>query len=762
MELDLLNLLLVLLVAWLAGVVTSRLGYPAVLGELLAGIVLGPPLLGFLEGGEALAVLAEVGLLLMMLYIGMEIDPGELGRASTGGLLAALGGFATPFVLCYFLAVYGAGLSPMGGVFIGTAAGVTSLVTKSRILVDLHLLDTRVAHVMMAGALVADTLSLVIFAGVIGVAEVGRFEPGALALVAAQAVGFFAAAALVGTVAVPWLMRRLAEAKLGRTALFTALVLVTLVYAEAAHLVGLHGILGAFLAGLFLREGVLGRSVSKELMGLVHDVSLGFLAPVFFVTAGFAVTLDVFQTDLPLLLGLIGLASVGKVVGTVAFYLMTGHGWREGMVIGMGMNGRGAVEIIIAQVALTLGLITAEVFSMLVFMAIATTALVPVTLKWGVEWLRRRGELVRSGEDRAGVLVVGAGPVARRLARALVDGGAAKVTLVDSSAANVAAAREEELAAVQGNALDERVLAEAGAAHARHVLSVTSNGEVNALVAQVARQVFLVPEVHVLHIAAGASAHAALLEHLGATTLFGGAVPVNEWAYLLEQERALRRRVAVTEREGAEALFHRLQQEGTHLPLAVHRGETAVPFHSGLVLEPGDAVVVLEAVPAAEAAHDRFDDVAETCPVLELDGPMTLTDLAQHAACALAPVLGLPASEVAERMVSREVQSSTVVFPGLAVPHLRVERPGTFALVVARCRAGVAFPSHDAPVVAAFCLATSDDQRHLHLRALAAIAAVAQQPAFERRWMEAPGEEALRDLLLQAERRREAPSPVDD
>src|SRR5690606_29467508 len=112
-----------------------------------------------------------------------------------------------------------------------------------------------------------------------------------------------------------------------------------------------------------------------------------------------------------------------------------------------------------------------------------------------------------------------------------------------------------------------------------------------------------------LRIAAGASAHAALLEHLGATTLFGGAVPVNEWAYLLEQERALRRRVAVTEREGAEALFHRLQQEGTHLPLAVHRGETAVPFHSGLVLEPGDAVVVLEAVPAAEAAHDRFDDV---------------------------------------------------------------------------------------------------------------------------------------------------------
>jgi mannitol/fructose-specific phosphotransferase system IIA component (Ntr-type) len=85
-----------------------------------------------------------------------------------------------------------------------------------------------------------------------------------------------------------------------------------------------------------------------------------------------------------------------------------------------------------------------------------------------------------------------------------------------------------------------------------------------------------------------------------------------------------------------------------------------------------------------------------------------------------------------------------------------VERPGTFALVVARCREGIAFPSHDDPVVAAFCLATSDDQRHLHLRALAAVAAVAQQPAFERRWLEAPDAEALREVVLHAERRRPA------
>src|SRR5690606_10550361 len=112
MELSLLNLLLVLLAAWAGGAIAQRIGYPAVLGELMIGIVLGPAMLGLLgdhswvnqwlgvEGGyDALNVLAQLGVLLLMLYIGMEIDPKELGKASWGGFLAAIGGFATPFVM---------------------------------------------------------------------------------------------------------------------------------------------------------------------------------------------------------------------------------------------------------------------------------------------------------------------------------------------------------------------------------------------------------------------------------------------------------------------------------------------------------------------------------------------------------------------------------------------------------------------------------------------------------------------------------------
>ena len=719
------------------------------LGELVVGILLGPPLLGLLHGTEGLGVLAEMGVLLMMLYIGMEIDPAELRRASIGGLLAALGGFAAPFVLCYSLVVYGAGLAPMAGVFVGVAAGVTSLATKSRILVDLQLLDTRIAHVMMAGALVADTLALVVFAAVVGVAETGVVEIGGLVQVGGLALAFFAAAAVFGETALPWLMRRIAGLeRLGRTALFTAVVLVALLYAEAAELVGMHGILGAFLAGLFLRENVLGRSISQDLMHLVRDVSIGFLAPIFFVTAGFAVSLEVFQTDLGLLLGLIALATVGKVVGTALFYLPTGHGWREGTVLGLGMNGRGAVEIIIAGIALQMGLISQSVFSILVFMALATTALVPVTLRWGVAWLRERGELVRSDAERSGVLVIGAGVVARLVASAFARGETTPVTVVDSNPMHIRQAEREGLQTVLGNALDERVLAEAGAAHARHLVALTPNGEVNALVAQAARTVFAMPDVHVLRGTTDAAAHEALVGHLHATTLFGGNAALGEWAHLAEQNRVRFETVTLERDEQPDQLFRRLRSTGA-LPVAVRREESVEPFHGGLTLVSGDHIMTLQSEGAAES-FGHFDRTVESCPVLDLDGPLAVADFVKTVARVLAPSLGMEKGAFMERMLSREAASSTVIIPGLAIPHIQVDGDGVFLLAIARCRDGIRFPGEDRPVMAAFALATSPDQRHLHLRALAAIARIAQQPDFEQRWLDAPGAEALRALMLQS------------
>ena len=269
MELSILNLLLVLFAAWVAGALVARIGYPAIFGELLVGIILGPPLLGILHSSEALEVLAEVGVLLMMLYIGMEIDPKELFKASWGGFLAAIGGFITPFVLTFLLVTVVFEGTVLAGLFVGIAAGVTSLATKSRILADLDLLDTRIAHVMMAGALVADSLSLIMFAGIISFADTNVLDTSRLVVIAIEVSLFFAATIFTGIKVFPILWNLLARLGLTtRTFYATFLLLITLLFAELAELAGLHAILGAFLAGLFVREGIgVERRLANELNG---------------------------------------------------------------------------------------------------------------------------------------------------------------------------------------------------------------------------------------------------------------------------------------------------------------------------------------------------------------------------------------------------------------------------------------------------------------------------------------------------------------
>jgi len=597
MELDLLNLLFVLLAAWLAGAITSRLGYPAIFGELMAGIILGPPLLGWLHGTEALSVLAEIGVLLMMLYIGMEINPRELFEASWGGFLAAIGGFITPFALAYLVITLGFGGSTMAGLFTGIAAGVTSLATKSRILSDLKLLDTRIAHVMMAGALVADSLSLIIFAAILSLLEIGTLEASRILLVGVEVVIFFGATVFVGLKVFPVIWKYLSKWGLtSRTFHVTLILLITILFAELAELAGLHAILGAFLVGLFIRDGIgMDHRIAGEITHLVRDVSIGFLAPIFFITAGFHVGLDVFTTALPLLLTVIVVATLGKIVGTALFYLLSGNGWREGLTIGAGMNGRGAVEIIIAEIALRAGIIDQEIFSVLVFMAIFTTATVPVFLKWGTDWLRNRGELIRASDKRVGTVILGAGASARSLAKA-IQSPEQPVWLIDINLDHIRRAKEEGLNALYGNALNEDTLQKAHISDARWFLALTSNTESNLLSAQLARNVFSVPEVYVLLTREDDGALQRMLSEMGAYAVQNSELNITEWdSWDAKGHEITSEAFEVESSTHATSALEKLIQSGLSLlPLAVEQDSRRIPFVAADEVSAGDKLHVLQ------------------------------------------------------------------------------------------------------------------------------------------------------------------------
>lgn len=588
MSLDVLNLLLVLIAALGGGWLANRFGYPAILGELFAGIVLGPPLLGILGADDALTVIGKLGVILLMLYIGLHLDPADIGRAAKPGALAAAGGFLVPAVLGFALMMVVTG-DAIASTFVAVAMGVTSLATKSRILADLGILNTRVAHVLMAGALFSDIAALIIFAAVLGLAATGAIAVGGVMVAVLKALVFLGVTWLVGTRVFPIIGRYLAARSVDTSTVFLLVVIASLGLAALADAAGLHAILGAFLAGLYIREGVLDYATLKDVESKTRLVSVGLLAPVFFVIAGFKVSFDVF-TDEPLLLAaVIVVATVGKIVGTALFYLPTRFGFREGITVGAGMNGRGAVEIIVAEIALAAGLIDATVFSILVFMAIFTTATVPVFLTLSIRWLKRHGELV--ADERDAVIIVGASPLA--IESALLFDDSAHVVLVDSNAAHCAAAEAAGLATVRGSGIDEDVLREAGAGAARVLIAMTANDEVNVLAAKVAHNRFGVPTAMVTVGPTASDTLVALLADFSGQLMFGRRVDVNAWDLAVGDGSARAMSIDtdpdIEATELAQSFGHFAEAMET-LPIVVQNDDRTEPFSTDLTLGDGSTV----------------------------------------------------------------------------------------------------------------------------------------------------------------------------
>lgn len=592
-HINIINISGVLLAAYVGGALIKKFGYPAILGELLIGIFLGPSMLGWLEFTESVKVLSEIGIILLMVYIGMEIDFHDLKKASWPGLLAAFGGFFVPFFLGYFAIVWSGG-TPISGMFVAIAIGVTSLATKSRILIDLKLLNTRIAYVLMAGALISDTLALVIFSGILNFAESSSLEIRELLLILVKIVGFFGITISIGVFVLPRLGRYISKlSSTSSTAFFTLILIVTFGYCELAELAGMHNILGAFMAGLFIKDNLFPKNISKELHKAFYDVSIGFMAPIFFVSAGFFVDVGVFRTDLMLLILITALAVLGKIVGTALFYIPSGNGWREGLTIGTGMNGRGAVEIIIAGIGLEMGIIDNTIFSILVFMAIFTTLTVPVLLSMTTKWLRKRGELIYM-DKRNGMLLLGINPISLTIAKYVKE--KAPVTLLDNNQEVVNDAQSKGFKCIYGNALNEDVFAETEPEHISSFIGVTTNSKVNLLAGQMAFSSYLIPQVYVAISKKESHIDMELLKKYNATTMFAKTAQLEKWFRRIENGQA-QEVVEEVEQQTSCKMWLENHSVSTKqiLPLLIEDKEGNVrPFHSADTIEANEKVVLLK------------------------------------------------------------------------------------------------------------------------------------------------------------------------
>jgi len=744
MEFSLLNLLMVLLVAAIGGALSQRLGYPSLMGELIAGMLFGPMVLGLIDQSPGLELLAQIGVFLMMLYIGIEVDHRDLMKASWPGFLAATGGFIVPIAAGYWLVSIHYGYNATTGFFIGLAMGVTSLATKSRALIELKLLGTRVANVLLAGSLACDTMALVVFAAIVGFAESQTANVGNVIWVLLKALMFFGITIIIGLRVFPLIGKMFR--KFGfteRSTNFTLVILVGLVFAEMAEIAGLHSIIGAFIAGLFIREEVLKRKLSHEVSGMVHDVSMGFLTPVFFVVTGMKIDVSVLWTDTRLLVIIVMCAMITKTLGTLLFYLPTRLGWREGLVIGAGMNGLGAVEIIIAEIGLEMGLIDQTMFSILIFMAFFTTACEPVFLKKGTNWLRKFGDLARSDDRRDMVMIAGASPLARMLARDLSV--TEKVCLIDNNVNLCLAAESEGLTTIKGNVLSEDLLDVSGAANAKAFVAMTSNHEVNRRAAEQARSLFGVPQTWVWP-SLPAAATGASDESVSMLTV--------KWNDLIQ-----RKEVEHTEYSVSHDItcvdYQDMIQQLKILPLVVERKGRRVPAMISDSLMKGDVVHGLRRNRPTEDAIDIFDELIRHCPVIDLNESVHCNEVFRQAGDVLAPIIGIDSRTITDLLITRENESSTVVAPGVAIPHVSIDGDQPAALLLVRGRQGVIFSEgHVPPVQFVFVIIGARSARNLHLRIISAIAQLFQDSAFEDVMLAAPDTEAMRTIILSTRRRR--------
>jgi len=386
------NLLVILAVAWPMGSVFRRLGLPVMLGQLITGLLLGPAVFNIIAPSEAITFLADLGIFFAMFYAGMEMDPKELLEHIKPSLAVAVGGFVLPFVLGYFVTIYFGG-TIFQALFVGIGLSVTAIAVQAVILQEMEIHKTRIGHVIMGAAIADDILSLIGLSVLLGLVKTGSVDTVGTIVIILKVTAFFGFTILLGHFVVPIFTKRLDDYHAKG---FTFALIAALIMATAAELAGLHTVIGAFLAGQFVRKEIMDEKIYHAISDRFYGLSYGFLMPVFFASLAFHIH---FTWSLYFLLFTAAItltAIIGKLLGCGLGALAFRYTMRESAIVGFGMNGRGAVELVIVAVVINLSndllgqgiisspLLTEDQFSALVLMAFITTLLAPLMLRWSV------------------------------------------------------------------------------------------------------------------------------------------------------------------------------------------------------------------------------------------------------------------------------------------------------------------------------------------------------------------------------------------
>jgi Kef-type K+ transport system membrane component KefB len=387
----------ILLVSRALGLVTRWLGQPMVIAEMLAGIALGPSLLGAVAPAAfdtlfpaaslpVLKTLSQLGLVLFMFLIGLELDPELLRGRRRASIAISHTSIALPFALGVGAAWWlSADYKPQTvsflpfALFLGTAMSVTAFPVLARILTERGLLQSRVGAIAIACAAVDDVTAWCLLAFVVAIARAHAMTEAALTAGLATAFSVF-----MLVVAQP-LLRRL-DGRVSRQGALTptavaGVLFLLLVASGITEVIGIHALFGGFLLGAVMPKDT---GLAKALAAKLESVAVLLLLPLFFAYSGIRTRLGLVSAsgDWLVVAGIVALATLGKFGGSAVAARLTGSRWREASAIGVLMNTRGLMELIVLNVGMDLGVITPTMFTMLVLMALITTFATTPILHW--------------------------------------------------------------------------------------------------------------------------------------------------------------------------------------------------------------------------------------------------------------------------------------------------------------------------------------------------------------------------------------------
>ena len=355
------------------GEVFERLKLPAVLGEILAGVLIGPYALGWIHPSDTLRAIAEIGAIFVLFNAGLEVSPRDLIKVGRTAVLVAVAGVIVPFVLG-FAYMHWRGDALTESVFVGAAMVATSVGITARVLGDMGVLSSHIAKIILGAAVFDDILGMLLLAVVDGLAESQGVQWGRLGVLAVEAILFALFMIFIGPRILCKLRPSVAHLSTHNAPLIIALM-VCLGLSFAAAKIGMAAIIGAFFAGMIFSE----YSPEWDLLPRVHAIT-EFLGPFFFFSIGAQLNVKLFKGEVLLVASIVTvLAVVSKVAGCGLPLL--GEGWNTVLSVGVGMMPRGEVALIVALVGLNSQIVSQSTYAVVVFMTAVTTVLAPPLLR---------------------------------------------------------------------------------------------------------------------------------------------------------------------------------------------------------------------------------------------------------------------------------------------------------------------------------------------------------------------------------------------